>query len=99
MTFRNVSLRRLLQRLERAPGEELISLTSLTRMKNYQQPLTPEVLHALGDALDCGPEDIIGVNPMIEPEVIDLLAEIRRLRSHHNPAAIVQATQHLRAIA
>lgn len=97
--FRGLSLRRLVQRLEKQPGEELISLSSLSRMRKYEQPLTPEVLHALAVALACEAEDIIGVNPLLEPEVIDLLAIIRKMRQRHDRDAIVKATAVLKAIA
>lgn len=97
--YRGLSLRRLVQRLETQPGEELISLSSLSRMKKFEQPLTPEVLHALAHAFSCDPEDIIGINPMIEPEVIDLMAVIRKMRMAQDREAIVKATAVLRAIA
>lgn len=93
--YRGLSLRRLAERLEREPGEELISVTSLSRIERGEQPLTPEVLHASAFALDCQPGDIIEINPLLDPELIDLMAVIRKL----NPARRVEATNILKAIA
>lgn len=97
--FRDVSLRKLAERLEKEPGEELLTSTSLNRIEKGEQPLTPEVLYALADAFDCGPEDILTVNPLLEPEVIDLMAAIRRIREMNDPAAVRQATKNVLAVA
>lgn len=97
-TYRKLSLRRLSERLEFEPGEELLSSTSLNRVEKSEQPLTPELLHALGQAFDCAPEDILTINPLIEPEVIDLMAAIRRLRASR-PERIAEAIAHIDVIA
>jgi transcriptional regulator with XRE-family HTH domain len=96
--FKKLSLRRLAERLESEPGEELLSSTSLNRIEKGEQPLTPEVLHALAIAFDCAPEDIIGINPVLQPELIDFMAAARRLRNRP-PEKILEATRVLQAIA
>lgn len=96
--FKKLSLRRLALRLEREPGEEMLSSTSLNRIELGEQPLTPEVMHALANAFDCAPEDIIGINPLLQPELIDFMAAARRLRKA-TPQKIMEATRILQAIA
>lgn len=101
MKFRgNISIRKLHLRLEVEPGQELLSSSALGRLvSGEKQSIEPEVLHALGDALECGAEDILTVNPLLEPEVVDLMAAIRRVRAMHDPAAIRQATKNVLAVA
>lgn len=95
-----ISIRKLHLRLEQEPGEELISTSALGRLVSGEnQTIDPEVLYALADALDCGPEDILTVNPLKEPEVVDLMAEVRRIRQLNDRAAVKQATRNLLAVA
>jgi len=98
IAFKKLSYRRLAQRLEKQPGEELLSSSSLGRIAKGEQPLDAEVLHALAAAFDCAPEDIIGINPMLKPELIDFFAAARRLRGR-SPEKILEATRVLQAIA
>lgn len=94
-TYRSrMSLAKLAQRMEREPGEELLSSVSLGRIERGEQPLTLEVLHAAAHALDCDPIDILTVNPLKEGTVIDLLRVLRQLP----PDKIETATRLLRAI-
>lgn len=97
--FRKLSLRQLELRLEHEPGETLLSSTSLNRIEKGEQFLTPEIMYALAGAFDCGPEDLLIVNPLLEPEVIDLMAAIRKLRETKDPGKIVQATKIMQAVA
>lgn len=97
-THRRLSLRQLALRLEIEPGEELLSATSLNRIENDQQALTPAVLHALAAAFDCGPEDVLTVNPLLQPEVIDFMAAVRRIRGLDRDE-ILRATKVLAAMA
>lgn len=99
VAYKKLSYRRLAQRLEKEPGEELLTSTSLNRIANGLQPLEADVLHALANAFDCGPEDILTVNPLKEPEVVDLMAEVRRIRQLHDPRAVRQAIRNLLAVA
>lgn len=99
VAYKKLSYRRLAQRLEKEPGEELLTSTSLNRIANGLQPLEADVLHALANAFDCGPEDILTVNPLKEPEVVDLMAEVRRIRQLQDPRAVRQATRNLLAVA
>jgi transcriptional regulator with XRE-family HTH domain len=99
VTYRKLSYRKLALRLEREPGEEMLSSTSLNRIANSGQPLDAELLHALAEAFDCGPEDILTVNPLKEPEVVDLMAEVRRIRMLNDKSAVKQATRNLLAVA
>lgn len=93
--FKGLSLRQLTERLEYEPGEELLSASQLNRVERGEQPYYPELLAALAHAFDCEPEDIIAINPLLKPELIDLMAVIRKLRTPQ----ILQATQILKAIA
>lgn len=101
MEYRDgISIRKLHLRLEHEPGEELISTSALGRIVSGEnQGISPEVLFALADALDCGPEDILTVNPLKEPEVVDLMAEVRRIRMLNDRSAVKQATRNLLAVA
>lgn len=99
VAYKKLSYRRLAQRLEKEPGEELLSSTSLNRIANGTQPLEADVLHALADAFDCGPEDIITINPLLTPEVIDLMAIIRKIREEGDPKKIRQAIRNVEAVA
>lgn len=97
--FRGLSLRELAQRMEYEPGEELLSHSSVRRIENNEQGLTPEILHALAHAFDCGPEDILLINPLINPEIIDLMAAVRKIRDLKDKSKIVQATKNVLAAA
>jgi transcriptional regulator with XRE-family HTH domain len=95
-----ISIRKLHLRLEYEPGVELISTSALGRIVSGEnQSIDPEVLFALAEALDCGPEDILTVNPLKEPEVVDLMAAVRRIREMRDPKAVQQATRNLQAVA
>jgi transcriptional regulator with XRE-family HTH domain len=96
--FRSLSQQRLVLRMEREPGEEVLSTASLSRIENGTQSMSAELAHAFAHALDCAAEDLFGVNPLLEPEVVDLLAVIRQLREGPK-SKILQATNVLRAIA
>ena len=96
--YRRLSLRQLALRLEYEPGVELLSASSLSRVEKGEQALTPDLMYALADALNCGPEDLIVINPLIRPELIDFMEAVRRLRNLP-PAEIPRATKLIRAIA
>jgi transcriptional regulator with XRE-family HTH domain len=96
--FKKLSLRRLAQRLETEPGEELLSSTSLNRIELGEQPLEAEVLHALAEAFDCAPEDILTINPKLRPELIDFAAAARRIRGR-SAEKIREVTKVLQAMA
>lgn len=93
--YRKLSLRTLAQRLEHEPGEELLSASQLNRIENGEQPYNPELMAARAEAFACEPEDIIGINPLLKPELIDLMAIIRKMQKPQ----LLQATQILKAIA
>lgn len=99
LRYRGLSLRKLELRLEQEPGETLLSYTSLGRIARGEQALTPEILHALAHALNCGPEDILLINPLLTPEVVDLMAAVRAIRNSGDRAKIVQATRNVLAAA
>lgn len=90
-----LSLQRLAQRLERSPGEEMISYASLHRIEKGEQPMSLEILNGLALAFECEPADILTVNPLTEGKVIDLLCVLRALPDEK----IEVATRLLRAIA
>jgi transcriptional regulator with XRE-family HTH domain len=45
---------------------------SLSRLENNKQPYTQRIVEALADIYQCEPEHLIGRNPEMEGEVIDL---------------------------
>lgn len=91
---RGLSYRRLAQRMEREPGEELISFASVGRIANEKQPYTEETLEALAHALDAEPWQLINVNPLVEGDVIDLMGYYRSL----TPDQKAQAMKVLKAL-
>lgn len=91
---RGLSYRRLAQRMEREPGEELISFASVGRIANEKQPYTEETLEALAQALDAEPWQLINVNPLVEGDVIDLMGYYRSL----TPDQKAQAMKVLKAL-
>jgi transcriptional regulator with XRE-family HTH domain len=73
---RKLSLRRLAERMEKAPGEPLISHAQISRIEKGENQYTEETLWALAEALDCDVADLLGVDPTKDGEVIDLLRHI-----------------------
>lgn len=73
---RKLSLRRLAERMEKSPGEPLISHAQISRIEKGENQYTEETLWALAEALDCDVADLIGVDPSKDGEVIDLLRHI-----------------------
>jgi transcriptional regulator with XRE-family HTH domain len=82
---RGLSLRQLAARMERTPGEELISFASLARIEKGQQPYSQPILEALAAALDVSVSSLLEVNPDADGEVIDLM---RRLKGPDRDKAI-----------
>ena len=74
---RGLSLRRLAERMEAEPGEQLISHASLGRIETFEQPYNQEVLEALATALNCTVTDLLSVDPTKEGEVVDLMAQLK----------------------
>ncbi|CAB4141000.1 hypothetical protein UFOVP399_69, partial [uncultured Caudovirales phage] len=58
-----LSLARLAARMENAPGEEMISAMSLSRIERGLQPYSEPILEALSLALDVPKWALISVNP------------------------------------
>lgn len=85
---RGLSYRRLAQRMESEPGEELISFASVGRIANGKQPYSEETLYALAQALDAEPWQLLNVNPLVEGDVIDLMAYYRSLTPDQKAQAI-----------
>lgn len=70
---RGLSLRKLAGRIEAAPGEELISFSSLARIEKGQQPYSQPIIEGIAAALDVTVPMLLEINPDFEGEVIDLL--------------------------
>lgn len=77
--YRGLSLAKLAARMEAAPGEELMSGMSLSRIERGQQPYSEELLNALSDALSCSPWELISVDPSRDGDVIDLMRFIHEM--------------------
>lgn len=77
--YRGYSLRSLANMMEREPGGELItSHANLGRIEKGQQPYSEEILEALAHALQCSVTDLLTVNPLVDSEVVDLMALLKR---------------------
>lgn len=74
--YRGLSLRRLADRLELSGPDETISHASIGRIENGQQPYSQPVLEAIAAALNVSVTDLLGVDPMKEGEVVDLMRMI-----------------------
>jgi transcriptional regulator with XRE-family HTH domain len=72
-THRGLSLRKLADRMESAPGEELISAMSLSRIERGQQPYSQPILEALAIALSTTTWALISVNPLIDSDIVDFM--------------------------
>lgn len=69
---RGLSLRRLAERLEEAPGGDLLlSHTSIGRIEKGQQPYSQPILEALAAALGVPAWMLLEVNPEKDGDVID----------------------------
>lgn len=76
---RGLSLRRLAERLEAAPGGDLlISHTSIGRIEKGQQPYSQPILEAIADALGVSASMLLEVNPEKDGDVIDLTIRLNK---------------------
>ena len=90
---RQLSLRKLANRMEKEPGGELvISHASLGRIESGDQPYSEPILEALAEALGTTKSALLEVHPDKEGDVIDL---VRRLKGPKRD----QALEYLRFLA
>jgi transcriptional regulator with XRE-family HTH domain len=82
---RGLSLRRLAGRIERTPGEELISFSSLARIEKGLQPYSQPIIEGIAAALNVSVSMLLEVNPDSEGEIIDL---VRHLRAEDREKAV-----------
>lgn len=76
---RGLSLRRLADRLEAAPGGDLlISHTSIGRIEKGQQPYSQPILEAIAQALGVSPSALLEVNPEKDGDVIDITLRLNK---------------------
>ena len=73
---RNLSLRRLADRMESEPGVELISHASLGRIETGQQPYSEPILEALSVALDVPVAHLISRKPGPDAEIVALFDKL-----------------------
>jgi transcriptional regulator with XRE-family HTH domain len=71
--YRGLSLRKLADRMEKEPGEQLTSHANIQRIENFEQPYTQEILEAMSVALKCDVTDLLTVDPTKDGEVVDLM--------------------------
>ena len=71
--FRNLSLRRLADRLEINGPNDTISHAQIGRIEKGDQPYSQPILEAIADALSCTVVDLLSVDPTKEGEVVDLV--------------------------
>lgn len=78
-TKRGLSLRRLAERLEEAPGGELmLSHASIGRIEAGKQPYTQSTLEAIADALGVTAAMLLEVNPDKDGDVIDITLRLNK---------------------
>jgi len=76
---RGLSLRRLAERLEEAPGGDLLlSHTSIGRIEKGQQPYSQPILEALAAALGVPAWMLLEVNPEKDGDVIDITLRLNK---------------------
>ena len=85
---RGLSLRRLAERMESEPGEELISSMSLSRIERGQQPYSEPILSALAHALDTTEWALLTVNPEKDGDVVDFMQYVRSLSKEERERAM-----------
>lgn len=49
---------------------------SLSRLETRKQPYSQRILEALADIYDCEPHELLGRNPLIDSQVIDMVARL-----------------------
>jgi len=67
---RKLSLRKLADRMEIEPGENLISYASLSRIEKGEQPYSQPILEALSTALDVPVASLISRKPDTDAEIV-----------------------------
>lgn len=93
--YRGLSQTDLENRMEKAPGEPLISRVSIGRIEKGQQPYSQPILEAMAQALECEAWELLEVDPTKEGEVIDLMRILRSL----DRTQLGQVTKIVKAIA
>lgn len=61
---------------------------SLSRVENGKQPYTQRIVEALADVYQCEPDHLIGRNPEMAGEVIDLWARLTEIERRQAKAVI-----------
>lgn len=61
--YRQLSLRKLAERMEPEPGIPLTSHANLGRIETFQQPYSQEIMESAADALMCSVTDLLTVEP------------------------------------
>jgi|APTNR8051073442_1049403.scaffolds.fasta_scaffold01530_6 transcriptional regulator with XRE-family HTH domain len=75
--YRNLSLRKLADRLAvSAGGDLLLSHTSLSRIEKGEQPFTEESLNAIAVALNVDRVQLLSTDPYKDGEIIDILRKL-----------------------
>ncbi|MEO0449072.1 MAG: helix-turn-helix transcriptional regulator [Pseudomonadota bacterium] len=87
-SHRGLSLRKLAERMESSPGEEMISAMSLSRIERGIQPYSQPILEALSIALNTTPWALISVNPEVEGDVVDMFSYLRGMSSEERQKAL-----------
>lgn len=82
---RGLSLRQLAARIEKRPGEELISFASIGRIERGEQPYSQPILEGISDALNVSCAALLEDNPDRDGIVIDL---VRRMDESKRADAI-----------
>lgn len=75
--YRDMSLRKLADRMEVEPGVPLMSHANIGRVEKGDQPYTQELLEAAAIALDTTVTDLLTVDPRIDDAVAQLTAILR----------------------
>ena len=73
---RKLSLRKLADRMETEPGENLISYVSLSRIEKGEQPYSQPILEALAIALDTSTSALLERKPDTHADIIELFDKL-----------------------
>ncbi len=82
---RGLTQKKLAERMEREPGEQLMSYVTVSNIERGDQSPTLEQLSAFADALEVSVTDLIESDPNKNGEVVDLL----RMINEDNRATVV----------
>ncbi len=71
--YRGLSLRKLADRMEVAPGVPLTSHANIGRIETGAQPYSQDIIEAIAEALEVSVTDLLTIDPTKDGQVVDLM--------------------------